>query len=342
MDGNARLIFLLYSNRSGSTFLASRMDTLPGARSTIEINFVSAMIEAGVQRGDRATPDAILSLLRADPKFADWSVDLDRFRACLAALPRPLDVEAVARAFLHLQHPEPEIVTLLLKEPRAKLHVDRIRQTFRDPRFLVLVRDPRAVASSQTTSRGSTSGYAMAADPLVAARRWCRENRPMLALEGPDTLRLLYEDLVTDPESVRDRVAAFAGHATGPTAARREAASGARYADRIPAGQRHLHTLVQDGTPRRDRIDAWRERLTETDIHLVQTIAKAEMACLGYKPVAVPAASRSSGKLVTAHLASSFRDAALSVRSLVGLATKPRRLADRIRRRFTLSTSKQI
>jgi sulfotransferase family protein len=83
-------------------------------------------------------------------------------------------------------------------------------------RVVHLVRDPRGVAYSWTrrVSRDTVAGtYMRTHKPARTALQWDIQNAAMdlLALTGPPTLRVRYEDLVADPRAVVCEIAAFAG-----------------------------------------------------------------------------------------------------------------------------------
>lgn len=86
-------------------------------------------------------------------------------------------------------------------------------------RFVHLVRDPHGVAYSWTrrVSRDVVAGtYMRTQTPARTALQWDIQNAGMdlLALTGPPTLRVRYEDLVADPRAVVCEIAAFAGLST--------------------------------------------------------------------------------------------------------------------------------
>ena len=89
------------------------------------------------------------------------------------------------------------------KTPRHLLHLDAIAATVPGARIVMMVRDGRDVAASFQRRDGKA---------ITGARRWLQENEVLRAAEArPDTLRLRYEDLVTDPEGSLRAVCSFAG-----------------------------------------------------------------------------------------------------------------------------------
>lgn len=82
-------------------------------------------------------------------------------------------------------------------------HIEAVRARCPGARFLWLFRDARDVAASSKESVFS------AFTPALSARLWLRQQEAALAAEGPDMLRVRYEDLVADPEASVRRICAF-------------------------------------------------------------------------------------------------------------------------------------
>lgn len=276
-----QLAFLLYVNRSGSTFLASKLADVPGIAMTIEANFVSLMIEHGFQLDSDKDIDRFIEILTVDDHFREWNIDNETLRTRLGALPRPAGVEEVTRAILDIRFEGTEPQCIVLKDPRAKIHIERVRKAFRAPKFIHVVRDPRAVAGSQMTSV-SSKGDVMVTDPVTAAQKWLHFVRKIHAQAGPDLIELRYEDMIADLEAVVTQVLAFLGVSAAPGSV---TAGKSSYFDAIPDSQKHVHGKVKDGAPKKDRIAGWRKELKPTDIVLIERQCAEEMKRLGYEPV---------------------------------------------------------
>lgn len=312
-----QIIFLMYENRSGSTFLASRLDLHPEIGVTIETETFADLLETGPVLRDDADLERMVRTFMAERKFQEWDIAEAALRRTLTDLPRPADFDAVLRAVLDLYFDHADIPYYLVKGTRLTHHIARLRQASPGARFLHIIRDPRGVFGSQKQSVGSETATAMNEDAHDAARRWAANARRVDRVVAPDLLEVRYEDLITDHDTTMERIRAFMMRDDLPTLAAPGEMDGEAYLQRIPEGQRHLHqNLVRK--PRADRIEAWRNELTDVEIALSQSGAAEVLAAKGYA-IDETAAAR-AGRLTL-----------LFTRLRLSLATLGRRLRNGIR-----------
>ena len=165
---------------------------------------------------------------------------------------------------------------LVSKRIANNLRVPLLHRAFPDARFVVLVRDGRAVADSLARvdwwERSHVWWYggtpatwrAEGGDPWeMCARNWVEEIR---AIEGglrtvpeAQVMRLRYEDLVANPTQAFERAAAFVG---------------------LPdedAWRRSLAVL-----PISDQNEGWRTRLEPSVVEMITAIQRTELQRYGY------------------------------------------------------------
>jgi len=76
------------------------------------------------------------------------------------------------------------------------MHLGKLEIYFPDEKCVHVVRDPRAVISTQLNSVSSGTGHAMALGPYSAARKWQRLQRQIKLLPSERCLTLSYEEIV--------------------------------------------------------------------------------------------------------------------------------------------------
>lgn len=94
-----------------------------------------------------------------------------------------------------------------LKEPYLTFHLDSLRSLFPDSKFLLIVRDPRAVAISYIDNK-----WGLGTNCFTAAERWNDEVRlqwDFTQQDDIDRLVLKFEDLVADTRSQLEKICDF-------------------------------------------------------------------------------------------------------------------------------------
>ena len=147
-------------------------------------------------------------------------------------------------------------------------------------RFVVVVRDPRAVVASNLAMPWRQEGRVPAWGEnvhLAFAEMWaCLQEQVhlMTAVLGPDRLlRLRYEDVATDPDATRDRIALFLGRppVTVPAAAPQKIVL-----EWEPWKQAALGPVVADN------LEAWRQSLGAQRADEVAALCRTGMQSFGY------------------------------------------------------------
>jgi len=143
---------------------------------------------------------------------------------------------------------------------------------FNDARMIHMVRDGRATAAS-------VCGLDWGPNNAAAAARWWVEYIDLgLQVEaqfGPDrAMRVVYEELVREPERVLGRVCEFIGVDFVP-----EMVEGKGF--QVPGFTVNQHALVGK-RPDPSRLDAWRKKLKPREIEIVESLAGDTLTRLGY------------------------------------------------------------
>lgn len=245
LDGGRRVVVLLGAGRSGTTLLYKVLATHPeiGYFSNYQARFPGAPDTARLHRLLRGRPDLVRRAWFGDDGGAYFGV---RRRWHKALVPTPAEAEAVYHACglrvdtaLEDRLSDESVAGLrrvfeaarraggaavqLTKRTANNRRVAQLLQAFPEARFLHIVRDGRAVASSslvvdwwpdhvlhwcgQTPRQMAAAGH----DPLeVAARHWVESmqvlEQGLALLPSGSLLQLRYEELLERPADAAGRI----------------------------------------------------------------------------------------------------------------------------------------
>jgi hypothetical protein len=268
-SGSARVLLVVGSARSGTTFTASRVVAHTGAVGLPETHYWRSII------GRR--PD----LLVGRPSTSRWS------RALTAAERRGPFLDG-GFSPAELAHRLPaggssavEVWRLLLSVGNLVVentprHLSWLPSLLDLPghRALVVVRDPRAVVASL-----QQVDFSRSSDAAVLAARW---NRDVALAErvqrrhGPELVQIVrYEDVVTggEPANALGSLGIPAGGGGDPSGL---------------LGRNEPWKQGAAGPADPARVDAWRDELEPDAVGLVEALCAASMARHGYPPSGTP------------------------------------------------------
>jgi len=175
---------------------------------------------------------------------------------------------------------------------KTPAHVMRLKDIFAaypNARVIHMTRDPRATVASAITALGDNRFTAV--NVYRAARYWlrCEMQIERFAAAKPDRImRVRYEDLVAEPETVVRDLCRFLGVPYAPDMLD-VAASARQYAPKTEAGGQivPIHQgLLRDVN--RDAVEKWRTVLSSDMQAVVERVTAALMAMRGYSVSAAP------------------------------------------------------
>lgn len=169
-----------------------------------------------------------------------------------------------------------------LKDPHLSYYLPDYADAFPNAKFVILVRDGRAVCRSYLDT--STFSLGRPSNPVAAADKWCREVELQLEFMSAYPGRFLcvkYEDLVSNFRSRIQEVSEYLDlDAVGEMLRYHEdSASGTR----IHAGNKNVLT-----PPDKERIDTWKASLTTQEVREFEFIASHTLRSLGYETESNP------------------------------------------------------
>jgi len=279
-------LFILGTERSGSNLLRLILNSHSRIAVPHPPHVVRYFAPLEPLYGDLARDHAfgrlvedILRLL--DTHIYQWDIPIDAAAVARAASPRSAFGVYVALQDQYRDHTGKS--RWGCKSTFMVDHIPEILARFPGAKLLFLVRDPRDVAVSSRKSVFSTF------HPWYTAQLW-RDQQAVglrwLDQLPPETIRLVhYERLVAEPEASVREICAFLGEDFEPGMLRFFETDEAQKSASLSESWGNTGRPVSQAS-----VEQWKKGLTERERLLVEHVARAEMARLGYPPVATAAA----------------------------------------------------
>jgi hypothetical protein len=278
--------FVVGANRSGTTLLRMMLDAHPELTIPPETHFVPDVIEAC---DEGAPPEAVIEVMTSHREWGDFDLDADVVLERLREHD-PLGAGDALRAFYGLYAERVGKPRWGEKTPGYATNMIQIQGALPEARFVHLIRDGRDVA---------LSAMDRAKKPLTAgqvAKRWKRRITKARKQSRKVThyMEARYEDLVLDTEPALRRIADFLELPWDPGMLdyhERAAERLEEMARELPATEKRpqleqdhrlkIHALTKE-PPKKDRVDRWREQMTEDDRVAFEQVAGDLLDELGY------------------------------------------------------------
>ncbi len=262
--------FVVGCGRSGTSLLHSMLQRHPRVCIPPASHFIPPLLrmdQLPLRSGTRVS--LARRFLSRNPRFRSFGCDLPDAASIPELLTSIYRSYAQANEATVVGDKSPDYVTAIpllhAAAPRAK--------------FVHLVRDPRAVAASliRLPDWGPN-------DPSAAALYWSKRVRPGreagAALSSCTYLELSYEELVTEPHQVLERLCIFLNIAF-------DSSMLSYFQEGHVLQSRHLG----DGHHRRlseppSLKETWRDDLTDEAVAVIEALCRSDMAELGYEPEA--------------------------------------------------------
>ena len=297
-DGRPPAPFVVGANRSGTTLLRMMLDAHPELTIPPETHFVPDVIQAC---DDGGTPEQVVEVMTSHREWGDFGLASDEVLASIREVD-PLTAGGALRAFYGLYAARAGKPRWGEKTPGYATNMVQIQGALPEARFVHLIRDGRDVA---------LSAMDRAKKPLTAgqvAKRWKRRitkaRKQSRKVNHYDEFR--YEDLVLDTEPTLHRITDFLELPWDPGMLDYHERAGERLSEmarELPATENRpqleqdhrlkIHALTTE-PPKKDRVERWREQMSEDDRVVFEQVAGDLLDELGYKtgePVAAAARS---------------------------------------------------
>ncbi|MEN8240362.1 MAG: sulfotransferase [Chloroflexota bacterium] len=264
-------VFVGGCDRSGTTLLGAILGSHQQVVCVPEAQFVlDGYLSLGKERkGADLTSQEILQKIKEHPRFQLWNIQLREFPKSEA--PYSEMINFIIGEYAD-QTGETENLLWIDHVPANIKHVRKLLEIFPKAKFVHLVRDGRAVASSllsvswgpRTIDRAANFwvnnlAYGLAAEKLLNER---------------EIIQIRYEDLLSDPEREIKRLCEFLGL---QFEAKMLQASGLT----LPMYSQKDHKLVGRAIDS-SRISAWEHKLSSRQIHVFESLTGDMLEYLGY------------------------------------------------------------
>lgn len=260
-----RPVFIAGCERSGTTMLGAMLGSSPSTLTTPESQFVIHLLPRAYEAIPNKELEQIIAGLCGHWRLRIWGIgDLrTRLSRALAASGASYGYRQVISQVIRLYSEDVAKIPASIWIDHTPTHikfVDRLLKIFPDARFIHIVRDGRAVASSlQQLTWGPNTTY-------KAAEWWSRMVCMGATAEiryGPSRImRVRYEDVVLEPEKTMREVCKFAG-----IEFRDFMIEGGGFI--VPPYTKRQHSLV-GSRPDCRRATEWKTKLTPREIELFE------------------------------------------------------------------------
>jgi hypothetical protein len=263
-------VFIVGAPRSGTTLLLEMVNRHPDIWLCEETYFLHFVWERRRRLGDlrdAAARRRLVDAYLATKRIRQQGVDLAQLAAAL--MEEGTSCEAFVESLMRFCARARGRTRYGEKTPDHARRADVLCDLFPECTLIHLVRDPRDVVASLLRMPWGDRSV------LANTRQWLDCQRGALGVrERPGYLRIVYEDLVADPEAELPRLCEFAGLRFEP--AMLEAGG--------EAGANRWWLERARGDVDRTRAMRWKRELTATQAALVEWLAGDTMRELGYVP----------------------------------------------------------
>ncbi len=273
-------IYILSSERSGTNLLRSLLSNHPQYEGPIPIHFFDTFFHTASRYGDLHEKSNMHALLEdavalANHPYHDWKLQLDARQLLEKYAPTNLfaTFEALYGAWCE-QHGKPGMIC---KDNNLFHYAFYIRAHDPAAKFIYLYRDVRAYCASW---KGVP---AMHKTTYQNARHWAAEQTTCLNLmttHGIDCVQVAYEELVGNTPATIDRIFEYVGVAADPDCYQTAVGKNDAAAERNEFWKNINKPVFDRGA------EAYRKKLDEEEIAMIEAVAGPAMQRLGYQPEA--------------------------------------------------------
>jgi hypothetical protein len=258
--------FIVGCGRSGTTLLR----TMLNRHSLVAIPLESLFIVDYLQARESVDHERLVQMLVREFELREWGLEVDANDLSEATNARGA-IERLHEIYLAKNRKQ----IWGQKTPRFVRYGDVLKRAWPSSKFVHIVRDPRAVASSLIRSDAHRS------NAYFAARRWVKDVSAGLDLQRrfpKDVLLLRYEELVRRPEEQLKIVCKHLDIRYEDGIATPESGDTREYSPYYA----NIHELLSR-PPDPERIDLWQRTLTPRQVHLIEQICGTLMTSLNYQ-----------------------------------------------------------
>lgn len=276
--GNKPIVFLIYINRSGSTYLANLLNQYENIGVSLEAYFPDGILRRPVIINRNEDIDKFLKILYSDIKFRSWEVDESELKNILLYEDKPIKFKKFLQIILGIYFREQDsrnIKVYIYKCAGYIKYLDILKKIFPDSKVICILRDPRAIYNSQKKSLSSIEKKPMSKNPIRAGLQWNKVIKVIDKHKDENWFYLIrYEDLIESKDEALNDIVDF-------LCVSKEKIKSYNYLQKIPREQRHLHKNI-DKNPINKRIRAWEKELNYIEIGVIEKVIGKKLEKYGY------------------------------------------------------------
>lgn len=273
-----QFVFLTYLNRSGSTLLAKKLNAYKEIAVSIEAILLNYdKIDNFSIKTESELDEAIDELFsHSDKKFVKWEISKETLKNKFLELGFPIKLSSFFTTIFGIYFEKNPAKVHFYKYGHMFKYIERIWKEFPESKLLFIERDPRAIFNSQKVSLDSRTSKPMESDIVKFVRNYKVQQKTISRLKGHKNFHLLtYEELIPEEDKTLKRILSFVG-------ASEQKSEKDDYFDRIPDEQKHLHQNLKASKNKTDRMHAWRNELSNTEIKFMQDSLVEELRSKNY------------------------------------------------------------
>lgn len=275
-----KIVFLIHFNRSGSTYLSKLLDEYDELGVTIESSFPDGIVRKPLVCRSSAKVNKQISYLY-NRKFKKWDIDPDDIeREIKSNNVFPLRFNEIFRIILNIyfkKNKSSSNIYIYKTGWQYLYYYKKVLNMFPDSKFLFLIRDGRAIFSSQKRSLISSKDKFMSDNPLRTAVFYKKIGEFLENENIKNRLHIVkYEDFIRKTDLELSSILDFL------SVSNRNKTKENDYFRRIPSEQKHLHKNL-NMRPITKRISAWAEELSGEEIFVFQKKAGKALLYFGYE-----------------------------------------------------------
>ena len=274
----AQFIFLIYLNRSGSTYLAGLLDRYDDIGVTPEAGIPDGILYKEFKINSFSDIDQYLKVLYKDDRFNSWKIDRIALKKRLLNLNKfPIGFTDCFSAIL-AEYFKNSNDSIYLYKSSYLFYISQVKKRFPNAKFIFIYRDLRAVYSSQRRTPDTDRKKPMATDPFKPLIHYKLAYRIFKKYQQTNWFHAIkYEDLIQNTDMELNKIINFLN-----ISSLKKSVNSNYFSEKLSQRQKTIHQNIQS-EPIIERINAWQHKLKKSEVAIIQKYAGDELNAFGYQ-----------------------------------------------------------
>ena len=281
--------FLSYLSRSGSTLLSRMLNEYEEICVTLEASFPPELLGINntslIKLQDQYELEAYIDSLFQLTKLRSWRLSKEQINNFFQNKVFPIKGTDLFKAFLTLygqRHKSDAKLIIYKGSPIMPWESKNIIEKFPQAKILQIIRDPRAIYSSQKNNLHPYESRPYAETTVQVAEEWEKAILTSQIINSNQFKMIQYEDFISDTENCLNTIIQFLN-----VRGKRIESNSNFFTENIPKKERSVHQLINE-IPNKDRIQRWKSSLSLTEIGTLDCLLKSYYSELGYEIISRP------------------------------------------------------